>query len=278
MSVVVLGGSGFLGRALLARLAAAGHETSAVVRSDAAAAKIAAASPNTRTLREDDARGRRFDGLVNMVVDYGRGGGSLASLFETNVLYALRLAEAIDCGAVINVSSALPEAYSHYAHTKRTLERSLGYLGPRLGRQVLNLRLHNFYGPGADASNFVTFVAGHLLRAEPLELGDGENARDFLHIDDLTAALARIIERLGDLSDRDTMEVGSGRAIKLRDLVLLVQQMTGSNTPIAFGARPGNPHEPVELVADMSGLERVGWKARIGLEEGLRGTVNSLKR
>ena len=273
---IFLGGSGFLGRAMIAHLAEQGQATAAVVRSREAGEKVRAVSQTTRILLPDEIDGTRYDRLFNMVVDYGRGEARLAPLIETNLLFPLRLIERIDCDRVINVSTGLPGDFSHYAHSKKALEDALNYLAERTGRRAINIHLHNFYGPGTEETNLVTFLMTSMLRGKPLELGTCENSRDFIYIDDLVECLDAVSTRFDEFACREPVPVGSGAPTKLKDLVFAIRDLVGSDTPIRFGARPDNPREPAEMFADMTPVSRTGWRPKISLAAGLTRTLRSL--
>lgn len=271
--VLILGGSGVLGRALIAHLAMREYEIEAVVRSREASLRVKSAAPNTTTLAAGDAAGRKYDRVVNLVVDYGRGGGSLSSLIRTNLLYPLDLIESVKAAAVINVSTALPEDYSEYASSKKMLERGLDRVAARRGHRCVNVHLHNIYGPGCDETNLVAALIGRMRCSETIELSSGKNSRDFIYMDDVTSALEALLSRLDRVPDVSAVDVGSGVSTRLSDLVLLIQAKTGSSSTVLYGARPDNPREPPLLAADLRAISATGWKPAWSLDCGLDATA-----
>ncbi|HEY0148224.1 MAG TPA: NAD-dependent epimerase/dehydratase family protein [Allosphingosinicella sp.] len=269
MKILVLGGSGLLGRALIAHLGGGGHDVHAVVRSDAAALKVKAALPHATTLSLDQVSGQQFNRLVNLVVDYGRGGGALSGLLRTNLLYPLEVAERVEADAMINVSTALPEDYSGYAFSKKLLERSLDRFAAARGVRNVNVHLHNMYGPIFDETNLITAVLAKLRRGEPVELSSGQNSRDFIFADDVVEGLDRILSSVHELPEGAPVPLGSGVPTRLRDLVEMLVAKTGSNSPVLFGARPDNPLEPPALAADLSAMSAIGWSPQWPLERGI---------
>jgi nucleoside-diphosphate-sugar epimerase len=271
--VLVLGGSGYLGRALVRRLVERGHRPFVVVRSRQSAAKVVAASADAVVLREEEVKRRSYECVVNLIVDYGRTGSELSDLVATNLLYPLRIIERTDWQAIVNVSTALPGSYSRYAFTKKLLEGALMRLAQERQRRCFNVHLHNMYGPGSDGSNFVTFLIAKMLASEELSLSLCENSRDFIYIDDVSACLELLASNPGTV-EPGTVEVGSGQAVELRHLALMLKEMTGSNSHIDFGARAGNPEEPSILVADTEKLCRIGWTPAYSLDRGLQETID----
>lgn len=275
--LLLLGGSGFLGRHLLRSLRN-DAETFAVVRSPRGAEKIRAASPATRIVTIEEASSLRFDRIFNLVADYGRGGAPLARLLGPNLLYPLEMLEAVEGEAVLNVSTALPPNYSNYARSKKLLEQALTHLEERTGRRFINVHLHNMYGPGGEPAELVGFVIARMLAGSPVEVSDGRNSRDFIFVDDAVAALNVLSTGADALSPGAPVEVGSGRSVRLRDVVLLLGELTGSTSELRFGAKPGNPFEPDRLAADVGPLRRLGWAPHHPLREGLKATVAAALR
>jgi nucleoside-diphosphate-sugar epimerase len=273
--VLFLGGSGFLGQHLLRSLAG-DFRIFAVARSQAAARKIQEASSSVRIVSADEAAETRFDRILNLVVDYGRGGTSLTELMQPNLLYPLALLEQIEAEVVINVSTALPCSYSNYALSKKLLEQSLNYLEQRTGRRFLNIHLHNMYGPGAEITEIVGYAVSRMLAGKSVEVSDCRNSRDFIFVADVVEALAAISAHPESLARGVPVEVGSGRSTSLRELISRIQSLAGSAADIRFGAKPCNPFEPPVLKAKIAPLRALGWTPRYSLDEGLRATMDAL--
>jgi CDP-paratose synthetase len=273
--LLFLGGSGFLGRKLIRSLAGQ-HQSFAITRSPYGIAKIKEASPSVQILTPDEAACIRFDRIFNLVVDYGRGGAPLPQLMQTNVLYPLNIFEEISSDVVINVSTALPQNYSSYALTKRLLEQTLDYAALKTGRRFVNVRLHNMYGPGAEVSEIVGFVASMVLAGQPVEVSECSNSRDFVFADDVVTALKLISSNPERLPKGVPVEIGSGEATRLRELVMMIRELAGSSSEIRFGARPSAEFEPHVLVANTELLRSLGWAPHHSLKEGLEVTIGAM--
>jgi GDP-L-fucose synthase len=106
--------------------------------------------------------------------------------------------------------------------------------------------------------------------------GTGAPLREFLQVDDLAGACLFLMnldeQRYGELlNDPDApalINVGSGQEISIRDLALLVKNTVGFGGELVFDtAKPdGTPRK----LADASRIHALGWRHRIGLEEGIR--------
>lgn len=132
-------------------------------------------------------------------------------------------------------------------------------------------RLFFLYGPREAPVRLVPFVARALLAGEVAECTAGTQRRDFLHIDDVADALVRLLQ--SDLIG--PINLGSGEAVTVRQVIDIVARECGRADLVRLGARPTPPNEPPLLVADVTRLRHeLGWQPRISLDDGLRATVN----
>jgi nucleoside-diphosphate-sugar epimerase len=273
--VLFLGGSGFLGQHLI-RSFSPDVKTFAIARSLQSVDRVKNASSSIEIVSADEAARIRFDRIFNLVVDYGRGGASLSQLIQPNLIYPLKLLETIEADVVLNVSTALPQNYSNYALSKKLLEQSLQFLQKRKGRPFLNVHLHNMYGPGAEVTEFVGFIVTKMLADQVVDVSECRNSRDFVFVDDVVSALSHISANPQSFLPNSAVEIGTGKPTCLRELVSMVQELTGSRSEIRFGAKPSNQFEPEILVANTHPLEAVGWAPRHPLRQGLEATIKGL--
>lgn len=139
-----------------------------------------------------------------------------------------------------------PSLASIYALNKFVQERTTHILGAPYGIETVCLRLFNAYGPGQALSNPYTGVlaifASRLLNGQrPLVFEDGEQRRDFVHVDDVARAFVRALhlpEAAGG-----TFNIGSGRDRSVREVAVELARAMGRNDvepEIAGKARVGD--------------------------------------
>lgn len=273
-TILILGGSGYLGQRLIQSLADR-FQIHAITRSSEAASRIKTALPTVQIRSAGEAAATRFDRIINLVVDYDRNGASLTSAMETNLLYPMSLLSEIEAEAVINVSTALPRFYSNYSLSKKLLEDSLQFLELTRARPFFNVHLHNMYGPGAHELEFVQFVVRRMIEGKPVEVSMCSNSRDFIFVDDVVRAIALVALNPERLARGSPIEIGTGRSTCLQDLLFMIQRLTCSASEIRFGAKSGNSLEPHVLSADTSAMRGLGWAPLYSLEEGLQATIRS---
>jgi nucleoside-diphosphate-sugar epimerase len=158
-----------------------------------------------------------------------------------------------------------------YGISKHVLHLLMSEFNARTGTSGAWARIFFLYGPGEDPRRLVASVIRSLLFGEPAECTLGEQTRDFLHVADAGAALAALI----DSDVEGPVNVASGKAVPLKEILHLLGDRLGRGDLIRFGARPTPRNEPTVLVADTRRLkDEVGWEPAIDLEKGLEATVD----
>jgi len=136
-------------------------------------------------------------------------------------------------------------------------------------------RIFYLYGPGEMPDRLAASVIRALLRGEPIPCSHGEQVRDFLYVEDVAEALVRLLAS----SVTGAVNVASGQPTTIRELLSAIGREIGREHLLQFGARPADPDEPRKLVADVTRLTReAGWGPRVGLEDGVRRTVDWWRR
>ena len=152
--------------------------------------------------------------------------------------------------------------------------------------RATTLRLANVYGPGPPGSpdrGFINAMIKCALSGQPLSLyGSGEFVRDYVYVDDVAEAFiaaAAAIERTGG----EHFVVGSGYGTTLAEALHVVAdratKKTGRLVPIVSTPPPStlSPIERRNFVADPRRLHAAtGWTARVSLEEGVDRTIRDL--
>lgn len=144
----------------------------------------------------------------------------------------------------------------------------------------------NLYGPGDNFHPHNSHVLPALIRRfhtaaqegrdEVVIWGSGTPRREFLHVDDMAAASLFVLDLPKDVYAANTdpmlshINVGSGTDISILALARKVAAITGFQGRIATD--PDKPDGTPRKLLDVSRLKAMGWKAGIGLDEGLRST------
>lgn len=145
------------------------------------------------------------------------------------------------------------------------------------GANFLSLMPTNLYGPNDNFDLETSHVLPALIRrcheakvrgARSVTLwGSGNPRREFLHVDDLADACCFVMDRY---DGEGFLNVGTGVDLTIREAAALVAEVVGYEGEFEFDtSRPdGTPRK----LLDVSRLEALGWRARIGLREGIADT------
>lgn len=188
------------------------------------------------------------------------------------------------CGGVLR---SLPtdeekpsEINSVYALSKRNQEELCLMYGRTYGLPVTALRFFNIYGTRQALSNPYTGVAAvfasrMLNGKQPLIFEDGEQMRDFVHVDDVVHANLLAMER--PQSNGHVINVGSGRPITIRKVAELLARFLGKDVlPVITNKyRAGDIRH---CYADLGKAQTLlGYEPRVGHDKGFRELADWLR-
>ena len=226
MKILLTGASGFLGSALALHWRNAGHQVALLMRPTSKLDRLPGSEGSFDIGRcitdaEVDAfvKVAQPEVVVHTACAYGRQSETSLQLFDANLRLGLVTLQALQHIAqpvsFINTGSALAPEVSPYALSKHQFAQWGRMLATQSGGQLkfVNVLLQHMYGPGDDASKFTTHVLHACHRNEPvLKLTAGEQARDFIYIDDVVSAYDTLITQCNKLDAVLDIEVGSGVA------------------------------------------------------------------
>ncbi len=168
-----------------------------------------------------------------------------------------------------------PNPDSPYAVSKLSAEHYVSTIGRLWGVETICLRVFNAYGPGQQLP--VThppvvpqFIAQTLAGGSVVVHGDGAQRRDFVYIDDVVNAL--VAAGTVPAPESPIINVGSGVATSINALVRMIEVVTGVEAHLLHVGEQGAGVR--QLCADLSlARDVLGFAPRVFLEDGLRRTV-----
>jgi nucleoside-diphosphate-sugar epimerase len=130
-------------------------------------------------------------------------------------------------------------------------------------------RVFFLYGPHEHPKRLVSSVILSLLRGEPARTSHGRQVRDYMHVQDVADGLVAVL----DSDYTGAINVSSGQASTLREIVLTTGQLMGRPELIELGALPARANDvPLVVGANVHALA-LGWEPQYDLETGLAQTI-----
>jgi UDP-glucose 4-epimerase len=219
-----------------------------------------------------------FDSTVNVV-------GTINMLEAARVCGAKRLVNSSTGGAIYGEGQQIPAPETHpvvpeapYGLSKFCAEQYVEMFRRMHGVPGVSLRYGNVYGPRQDPlgeAGVIAIFCGKLLAGErPTVFGDGEQTRDYVHVSDVVAANLAAVERT---EATGAYNVGTERQTSVLDIVRALGKLGGDNSFEPEFAPPRKGEVQHIALDTTRARNELGWQSKVGLDEGLAQTLESLR-
>jgi nucleoside-diphosphate-sugar epimerase len=296
--ILITGAGGFTGRYLVRQLAAAGHDVHGTMHADDALPVEGLSTQHPLDLADQEEVSRIVanvapEKVVHLAAISFVGHRDVHEMYRTNVVGTRNLFDALAHGdvtpsAVVLASSANiygnategvldescpPAPVNDYAVTKAAAELVAGLYRKRL--PVIIARPFNYTGRGQSERFLAAKIVAHARRRDPeIELGNLDVARDFSDVRGVTDAYCRLLDRPAAIGE--TFNICSGRATALRELIELVERISGHRFKVHTNPRFVRSDEVATLCGSPRKLEQaIGPLSMPPLEETLRWMIEN---
>lgn len=294
--IYVAGHGGLVGSALMRRLVKGGY-TNIITR-----------SPGKLDLRKQD-KTKMFFGKTRpeyVFLAAAKVGGILANsryaadfIYDNIMIAANVINAAYGCGVkkLLNLGSSciyprlapqpIKERYlltgsleptnEAYAIAKIAALKLCKFYNDQHGTNFISIMPANLYGPNDNFDHETAHVIPSLIRRFHLAKmqgrghvtlwGSGKPARDFLYVDDLADAAVFLMERYSHKDIGEIINIGTGEGLKIRDLADIVKAIVGFKGEIRYDT--SKPDGMPRRVLDISKIEKLGWRPKTSLKEGV---------
>jgi len=299
-SILVTGGTGFVGSNLVPVLSGAGYDVDILAHTESGEAV-----PDNIEISVGDITDFQslpsfsgYDTVIHLagVVSVQESIADPVGTFRTNALGTQHVLERVreeeidefiylSSGAVYGNPDHLPideaqatECLHPYASSKLAGEKVAETYANAYDLSVTTLRGFTLYGPGQDTDNLIPTVIEQIeAGADTVSLGNLEPTRDFTYIDDLTSAVLTVISESS--GQYNVYNAGSGCETSVGDLVTEIVAQSDSDIIVeSDNVGRASDIEIERMVADISKLRELGWEPRYDIRRGIEATLNKSNR
>ncbi|AOV17468.1 epimerase [Acidihalobacter aeolianus] len=286
--VLITGYRGFTGVYVAERLRALGMDVLGLVQGPANAADEVSGDLSRRDELAEIIAAYAPTYVVHLAALSFVGHGDARAFYDVNLFGTLNLLEALaklpaaperviiassanvygTPGLEVLDESVCPGPVNHYANSKLAMEHMVRTWCDRL--PIVLVRPFNYTGVGQDEKFLIPKIVSHFKRrAEAIELGNLDVARDFSDVRDVAEVYARLLTSQDAIGQ--TVNICSGRAYALRDVLEKVSTLSGHRLEVRVNPAFVRANEVPKLVGDHSNLLKyTGFQPGIPLEETLR--------
>jgi len=193
------------------------------------------------------------------------------------LIYAASSSAYGDQPTLPKVETMAPDPLSPYAVAKLVGEYYCQVFTRAYGLETISLRYFNVFGPRQDPSSpysgvISLFVSALLGGTPPVIYVDGEQSRDFTYVADVVAANLRAAETTRGIGQ--IINVANGERVTLNQLLDTLKRLTGRTDAQAEYREPRVGDVRHSLADITRARELLGYEPQVGLEEGLRKTID----
>ena len=181
-----------------------------------------------------------------------------------------------DTPTLPKIETMKPSPLSPYAVHKITGEYYCSIFWQLYGLPTVSLRYFNVFGPRQDpqsqyAAVIPRFITSILAGQSPTIFGDGQQTRDFSHVENIIAANLAACEAPKEALGQ-AFNIACGGRISLLDLVATINQAVGRNVPPKF--EPARAGDILHSQADITAAKQVlGWEPAVSFAQGIQKTI-----
>lgn len=298
-SLLVVGGSGFIGRHIVAEAIAQGWSVTSLSRSGGRSDRLPCVTYVTADITDLDCLRaalptKRFEYVVNCAgyIDHRLFMQGGRQVLEAHFIGLMNLVELLDRNVLsgfVNIGSSdeyggAPAPQAEGLREAPIAPYSLGKVAATHLLQMLyrtenfpatTLRLFLTYGPGQDRRRFLPQIIRGCLENMTFPVSMGGQLRDFCFVQDTVSAVFAALR--SSAARGEVFNIGSGKPISIREIIELVQELVGSGHP-EYGVIPYRMGESMALYPDIKKANKLlNWHPKIELADGLQQTIRWVK-
>jgi len=211
--------------------------------------------------------------------------GTITVMWEAIKANSIRRAVHVSSSEVYGSAKYLPMDENHptlphstYAVSKLAADRAVFSMQREHNFPAAIIRPFNTYGPNVTQPYIVPEIALQLLTSNGhIRLGNAESSRDFTYVSDSARGIVAALVATNVVGE--TINLGTGKATKIKELVSLMANILGKKVAIELDTSRLRPYDVDTLECDnRKALKLLNWKPEVSLEDGLRKTLEWISK
>ena len=205
------------------------------------------------------------------------------SIVNTNILLTTQLLEALShtsCQHFVNIGTFTEFLYGNeqffannlYSASKTAVRPIIQFFQTRSTWNWVTVIVYTPYGRTNEQKKVIDFMKDALDSETPVKFSEGLQILDFIHVDDMADFFYTLLKQIDNLKDSYyQFHLGTGYGYSLRDVAKVMEQVSGKKINAEWGGYPYRKYDTMYAVAPIAkNLELLGWKSKIGIEEGIK--------
>ena len=170
------------------------------------------------------------------------------------------------------------QGLDHYSKSKILQTKMIEDFSQQHNLPAVTLRVFTVYGNFEEPGRLISDIMVAIIKKNPIKILSSSSIRDFIYINDVIDALKKISVKPG--INGEIFNVGSGRASSVENIVNLVCNITDTDSEVIWQDKNDREYDKAGTkgYADIQKIEKIGWKPKISLEDGLEKTYEWFKK
>lgn len=229
-------------------------------------------------------RENNIDVIIHAATVYGKKNETITQIINSNIMMPIKLMELantyklelfINTDSFFNRTGPSYNYLNEYTLSKKHVLEWLRIM--RFSGSLINMKLFHVYGPNDAPNKFIPEMIEKLRNNyDNIELTPGNQIRDFIFIDDVCSAFEFVLKKNDEKTKYLEIEIGLGIGLSIKEFLIKLKDIIGSNTRLKFGALEYRDNELMHAIADTTFIRGLGWEPKTDIDNGLHKIVNNL--
>ncbi len=207
---------------------------------------------------------------------------SIKNIVDSNILFTSILLESLkstDLELFINTGTFAEYYYNDgkenpayfYSASKIAIKPIIKYFKNIQGFKTINIIPYTIYGGKSKSKKVIDYILDSLDSKLYLEMTNGEQILDFIHIDDVTDFYVNCVNNINLLKDEEDYHLGTGKGTSIKELSNIIEDLTNKKANINWGSKQYRTLDIMRAIAPIYKLEKeLNWKPKVSIEDGIK--------